>query len=161
MLAPLLLAGCTFKGEPSVASAADANPASSHWLSRPTAIRVYPTTRFVRQGLPAGGEAAVLEARIELFDEMGDSVKGSGEFRLELKTASGPVAAGNVLYTWRVELRTIEDQRTHYDPITRGYLFRLRLDDLAVARRSTLLSVSYTDPAGRHFTAEAGIKTDW
>lgn len=156
MVMALLLVGCVSKGDnPEAEPAVVAQRESGYWVSRPTAIRVYPTTRFVRQD-----EAAVLEARIELFDAMGDSVKGSGEFRLELRAGSGG-ASGNVLYTWHVELRNVEDQRTHYDPITRGYLFRLKLDDLAVAKRSTELFVSYTTPSGQHFAADAPIKTDW
>lgn len=164
LLVLLSVVGCVPKGEdPDASRAVDTASNGRYWHSQPTAIRVYPTTRFVKQG-----DAAVLEARVELFDDMGDSVKGAGEFRLELRSggagsasAGGSAGGGNLLYTWRVEVRTIEDQRTHYDPITRGYLFRLRLDDLAAARRTTMLNVSYTSPDGRHFTAEAPIKTDW
>ncbi len=177
MVVVALLTACQFKGEPQQAPEeappAPGNIASQEqadaafrgrgdtfrgWVSRPVAMRVYPTTRFVKQG-----EQAVLEARVELFDEMGDSVKGAGEMRLELRDAAPGNRGGAeaLLYTWTVSLMTLEDQQRYYDPVTRCYLFHLKLDELPAARRNPVLGVFYTMTDNQRFTAEAPVKTDW
>jgi hypothetical protein len=148
--------GCEFKGggEPRMAAVIG----EETWSPQPVAVRIYPSTRFVRQG----GEA-VLEARIELFDDMGDSVKGAGELRFDLYSAeeAGTATAGERLYTWQVGLLNRDAQQAHYDPITRGYLFRLHLDDISVVRRTTLLHVTFSPAAGQRLEAQANIETDW
>ncbi|MCC6681775.1 MAG: hypothetical protein IT445_12810 [Phycisphaeraceae bacterium] len=164
-----LLTACQFKGEPSQGDGGqgdtetrgrgDSNSGGRRgWESRPVAMRVYPTTRFVKQG-----EQAVLEARVELFDEMGDSVKGAGEMRLELRDAAPGNRGGAeaILYTWTVSLMTLEDQQRYYDPVTRCYLFHLKLEELPAAKRNPVLSLFYTMTDNQRFTAEAPVKTDW
>jgi hypothetical protein len=156
IFAGVLLAGCQFENAPSDASSKQSQAGvESAWSPQPTSVRIYPATRFVRQG-----EDAVLEARIELFDEMGDSVKGSGTFRLELRSATTSGRDG-LLYTWQVKLHTVEDQRQYFDPVTRGYLLRLKIDDIAIAKRSTQLNIVYTTPEGWRHLAESRIKTNW
>jgi len=154
LLTVMLSVGCQPKGvgSPHIV------PTRTHqgfWFAQPTSVRVYPTTRFVRQG-----EASVLEARIELFDEMGDSVKGSGDFRLELRYIADK-SGNSPLYTWQVDLRTLEDQRQYFDPITHTYLFRLKIDDITIAKRNTQLNVIYTTPTGVRYAEKAAVKTSW
>lgn len=159
-----MLSGC----EPAVTGtpAATGTPAvprddvkpGSYWRPEVKSIRVYPSTRFIRES-----GRAILEARFELYDEMGDPVKGAGTFQVELYSIDETLgnAPQRLLYTWSADTMTLGQQREHYDPITRGYLFRLGVDNLKAARQATLLKVAFT-PAGRpRLEAEAVIQTDW
>lgn len=145
---------CEFKG----GSAVGERPALSGavWQPSPTTIRIYPSTRFVQD---AGN--TVLEARVELLDEMNDSIKGAGAFQFELYAAqrASDATIGGRLYAWDATVATLEQQRQFYDPITRAYVFRLRLDDPALSRRATLLRVLYTPPVGSRLEAEATLVT--
>ncbi len=129
-----------------------------YWRPTPTRVRVYPSTRFIQES-----GRAILEARFELFDEMGDPVKSAGAFRIELHSIDESLgnAPRRLLYTWNAETLTLDQQREHYDPITRGYLFRLGVDNLNIAKQATLLKVAFT-PVGRpRFEADAVIRSDW
>ena len=124
------------------------------WMPKAVSMRIYPSTQFVREdGVP------LLEARIELFDAMGDSIKGPGNVRCELFASSGrgDGALGERLYGWDIGLHTLADQRAFYDPITRGYLFRLKLDSIAPARQATTLRVAFTPTDGARMSDEAEI----
>ncbi len=145
-------AGCAWKGGDNPAPTAE--PPQNGWQATPAKIRVYPSTRFVRDG-----DAIVLEARVELLDEMGDSSKGVGRFNFELfpppRARLDPV--GTRLYAWTVELLTLEDQRGAYDPIARAYLFRLKVDGSGVAGKDTVLHVTFVPAAGPRLEAQATI----
>ena len=145
------LSGCAFKGEGLPVPGLDGG---GFWQAKPVAMRVYPSTRFAREG-----QTPLLEAQIELLDEMGDSIKAAGNFRLELFAGDMQMnpALGRRLYRWDVALRSVEDQKTYYDPVTRAYLFRLRIEDLSIARRATTLEVTYTPPTGDRMEARAVI----
>jgi len=143
------LGGCTSKGQQ---PAGDGAPLAGAWQPQPVAMRVYPATRFMqRRGQP------LLEARVELFDAMNDSIKGSGTFRFELYDGQGASDEPQRLYTWDVEVLSFSAHQQHYDPITRTYVFPLRLDDLAVAQRKTLLRVVLSRDTGRRLEVEASI----
>ena len=117
-------------------------------------MRVYPSTRFVR-----GSEQGILEARIEFFDEMGDSVKAVGKVHLELyatRRRDRP-SVDRRLYAWEVSLLTLVKQRRYYDPITRTYMFQLSLDSLSVAREDTTLRVSFVLPDGRRLEDQKSL----
>ena len=119
----------------------------------PVSLRVYPSTRYVREdGVP------LLEARVELLDAMGHPIKASGILRCELFTAdsSGSVL-GERLYSWDVQMQTITDQHSYYDPVIRGYLFRLKLDNFDVAEMDTALRVTFTPVSGARMQAEATL----
>ena len=154
MVCLMLPAGCAFKGG---CRGGGVQPGPA-WQPEPVALRIYPSTRFVQQS----GQAA-LEARIELFDQMGDSIKAAGRIRFELfaTAAPGPGMRGLRLYTWNVEMLTLEDQQQYFDPITRGYLFRLKLDNLSITRRATLLHITFTQVGGLRLETQALVKTDW
>ncbi len=148
--------GCTFKGGNGLGTPLGLGGA---WTPRPVSMRVHPSTRFVkREGDP------VLEARVELLDEMGDATKASGEFRMELYagTTPGGEAPARRQYAWTVTLTTLADHERAFDPITRSYRFNLKLDDMSIARRRSRLVVTLT-PAddGPRLTAEAEVRTDW
>ncbi len=131
--------------------------ASDYWRQRPVAVRIYPTSRFVvEDGQP------LLNAQVELFDQMGDPMKSSGRVHIELFAAPDrPRAAQTLLYEWHIELRTQADQQAYYDVITRGYLLRLEVDDASLADRPTLLRVTFTPPDAGRLRAEAIVRTGW
>jgi hypothetical protein len=149
--------GCQFSGDtvperPNGSAGGDngSGTGGTLWRAVPVDLRVYPSTRFIREE-----NEPILEARLELFDEMGDSVKGAGKVFLELYAGDreGAREIGRRLYTWNLTLETLEDQRKYYDPITRAYLFRLKVDNLQVARRTTTLYVTLMQPGGKRLQA--------
>ncbi len=146
-----LAGGCVKGGVEAVPTMDDA---ASRWRPMPRSMRIYPSTQFVREN-----DVPLLEVRIELRDEMGDSIKSSGSVRCELFASSGrgDGTLGRRLYGWDVELRDLADQRAFYDPIIRGYLFRLKLDNIAPAQQATTLRVTLTPTEGARLTDEVEI----
>ena len=120
----------------------------------PVAMRVYPSTRYATEA-----DRPVLDARIELFDQMNDSIKGVGRFRFELFAGDDRTAAqlARRLYRWDVNLHTLAQQRQYYDPVTRSYQFRLQIDDLSIAQKATLLEVTYLPLEGQRLETKAVI----
>jgi len=129
-----------------------------YWEPLPTSIRVYPSTRLIKEE-----GRAILEARFEITDEMGDSLKSPGAFLIELFSVdeSQGNAPRRLLYKWHTKVLSLEDQREHYDPIIRGYQFHLGIDDLSIAKEMTLLQVSFTPVGQPRLKAEAVISSDW
>ena len=130
----------------------------SYWMPVPTSARVYPSTRFIRES-----GRSILEARFELYDEMGDPVKYAGAFLIELFSVDENLGNSprRLLYSWNAGLLSLADQREHYDPITRGYLFRLGVDNLKIAKQTTLLKVSFSPVGQDRLEAEAEVRSDW
>ena len=119
-----------------------------HWLIEPVRMRIYPSTRFVDRD-----SETILEARVEMFDEMSDSVKGVGQFRFELLVA-GLMGQTERLYTWNVSALTLSDQRRYYDSITRAYLVPLKLTE-AVSQDMATLRVTFVGPSGNRLETSA------
>ncbi len=120
----VMVSGCQWKGGPGGTRGVGGDGKESVWEVRPASMRIYPSSGFrVISGQPA------LEARIELFDDLGDSVKGVGTVRFELYPVVGPERSdvGARLYGWEVEMLTLAKNREHYDSVTRTYVFQLRL----------------------------------
>ncbi len=153
-----LLSGCEFKAVEPTTTVQRADSVDSYWRPAPVRIRVYPSTQFIKES-----GRAILEARVELFDEMGDPVKYAGSFRVELYSVDEAMgnAPRRLLYTWDAQVMTLEHQREHYDPITRGYLFRLGVDDLRIAKQASLLRITFTPVDRPRFDAESVIRSDW
>lgn len=132
--AMLLLAGTGCGGSDApwrrVGGRGDVISSTRPWHPRPTAIRVYPATRFVRErGKP------LLELTVELFDDMGDSIKAPGHYGVELYASRDPMSPrpGAFLRGWDVQVMSLEQHESHFDAITRGYLFRLELEEPSAA----------------------------
>lgn len=160
LLAVMHAAGCESKGTvPSdgptpVPQAADK---SNRWQPTPVAVRVYPSTRFVREA-----DMVLLELRLELLDEMGDPVKASGLVQVALATGNGQASVNSqVLFRWDIDLSTIEDQKQFYDGVTRTYLFRLRVQRQEVASRPTVVRVSFSTDQSQRLTTVEKIRTEW
>jgi len=157
----MLVVGCeaTPTDQADTASKADPGSTSTIWRAEPSKMRVYPSTRFVQEG-----DRSILEARLEMFDQMGDPIKASGTFLVELYSVdpSMGIAQGRLLFSWNAGTASLEQQREHYDPITRGYLFRLGVDNLRSAKDATLLKATFTPANGsQRLDAEAIIRPDW
>jgi len=128
--------------------------ADGRWDPGPRSIRVYPSTRLaVHDG------QWYLEALIECRDEMKDSTKCVGNFQFEL--FHSPVdpgdATGQRLYVWNVRLRTLDDQRSHYDPTLRTYKFRLKMQPLSGDVDQVVFRVMYDNETGRRMEAQARL----
>ncbi len=144
--AAAVVGGCVDWRLGSDAADNEAAPPEDVWTIRPERMRVYPSTRLVvEDGKP------VLEARIEFTDAAGDPTKAVGDLRFELYPLVGTGERrrrGDLLYRWRVRMFTLEENRTFYDPITRAYLFRLRMDDPLAVGNPLQLNVTYLPPRG-------------
>lgn len=150
----VVVLACEPKGKTRVQPTQLPPPQSDMWVLRPVRMRVYPLTRYVHTP-----QQTILDAKIELFDEMGDSVKGVGQFRLELfvSEAAGDDAVGERLYQWDIPMQTLQDQRQCYDAITRTYRFRLKLDGRQAPHSGTSLRVVFITPNGERLEAQMDL----
>ena len=126
------------------------------WPFVPVAMRIHPFSaiEFERQS-----RTYVLNARIELLDRLGDMTKGVGNFRFELyrapREAGLATREGTLEYSWQAPLITLEENRQHFDSITRTYLFRLKMDQPPQSGSKLVLVAQFTDPGGRRLSAQA------
>ena len=154
----LVLGGCVWKGGDDAGNRVRFEDSGDIWMVKPVRMRVYPSTQFIQDDTGR----SVLEARIELIDDMGDSVKGVGKFRLELlsRSRTTDVGVGQRLYSWNVSATTLEEQIKYYDSITRAYCFHLNLDEDRSAKRDTYLHVMFTTTDGRRLATETSLPVD-
>jgi hypothetical protein len=120
-------------------------------------MRVHPFTTFAYDKQAA---AHVLDARIELLDRVGDSTKGVGDFRFELyqdKERASQEGEEVRQAVWDAPMTTLGQNQQHYDPITRTYVFRLKLSQAPSEQQKYKLLVQFTDPEGRRLTASAPL----
>jgi len=146
------ICGCSFKGGNAAGPDGAHRNAGDAWQVRPCRMRVYPTSRFVHEG-----DQTILEARIEFLDEAGDPTKAVGQLRFDLFTAgkAADVTTGRRLYGWQAPLYSVEQNRTFYDPVTRAYLFRLKLDSLSVVSDRVTLKATFIPLAAPRLEASA------
>lgn len=146
----IALSGCAFKGD--LANEARREQAGNSWRPSPVSVRVYPSSKFARVE-----DQLIIEARVELIDEMGDPTKSSGILLFQLKT-TGHVSGSSdskQLYKWDINLLTLEEHKQAYDPITQAYLFRLKLDQKSAPNVPTTLQVTFVRPQGQRLDAQA------
>jgi hypothetical protein len=60
---------------------------------------------------------------------------------------AGEAHVARRLYYWDTAVLTREENRRYYDPITRAYLFRLKLDDLSPSSQPVVLKVTFSPGA--------------
>ena len=114
----------------------------------PAKMRLHPLSRFTPT-------PPVLEARVELTDQFGDIGKGVGTivFNLFAYDALSFDHKGKRLGQWPASLTTPQENRDHWDAITRTYLFKLPLEGNAPdSRTSLLLIATLTIPNGEQLT---------
>ena len=148
-------AGCVFKGARQIFLPRPAHP--DIWHPQPVRIRVYPSSRF---NTDSDSQTVVLEARIELLDDMDDAIKGVGQFHFELlgKPGRGRTALDRRLYSWDVAVFTLEQQTRRYDKVTRTYLFRLKVDEPFLPPRDTTLKAVFVPPTGHPLEDQTVIR---
>jgi hypothetical protein len=158
MVGLLFVGGCQSAQEP-VDEAARPQPETvteEPWRPEPVGLRVHPATRFAtKNGQP------ILEAAVELFDALGDSIKAPGRVRLELFARGQTSRPGERLSSWDISLRRQGDQRQYFDLVTRTYVLRLEVDEAEVIDHPTLLRVTFVCPSGQQLEAERPLPVDW
>jgi len=131
------------------------------WPFVPMQMRVHP---FTAVEVDRGDEGVRLEARIEMLDRLGDVTKAVGDYRFELYQMERDFyenpAEGKLLYQWSAPMTTLEQNRRHWDSITRTYLFKLQMDQLPRVDGRLVLVTNFTDPGGRHLRAQAVVATN-
>ena len=146
-----VMTGCVSKGAAGSGPGDAGGAAGGYWQVEPTQMRIYPSSRFSTvDGLP------VLEARLELTDAAGDPVKGVGDLRFELHSGGGNAGRQPLrkLYDWDIAMHSLVDNRKHYDPVTRSYLFILSMRESVHRGRNVTLRCTMTRPDGARLTAE-------
>lgn len=141
----------SFKGGPAEPS----DQVAAEWPFVPRVMRIHPFTS-ISQAAPE--EPAVLEARVELLDRLGDVTKGVGQFRFELYTVVPRATVNSTsqkqLFMWTAPMVTLDENRQHYDPITRTYAFKLKMERPPAAGQRLKLLAHFTDPQGQRLADE-------
>ncbi|MBI1373900.1 MAG: hypothetical protein GC159_14350 [Phycisphaera sp.] len=130
-------------------------PKPGEWPFRPIAMRVHPFTSLT---IDETTGQAVLEVRIELLDQLGDVAKGVGDFRFELyqsEMTASRVGQETQLQVWEAPMSTLEQNRMHWDAITRTYSFRLHVTHPPMGDKKYKLTVQFNDADGNRLRAEA------
>jgi len=116
-----------------------ADVADPRWPFWPAQMHIHPLTRI---STDRSTGATVLEARIEFLDQYGTTTRGFGQIRLELSDQAGAVPSA-FTDVWSIDLRLLERNRTHFDDVTRTYLFKLKLDQQQIPARPELRAYFY------------------
>jgi hypothetical protein len=113
----------------------------------PVKMRLHPLSRLIPS-------PPTVEARLEFTDQFGDISKSVGAARFEL-FAYDPIAfahKGKSLGQWNESLTTPDDNRNHWDAITRTYLFKLSPDGAIAGHDRIVLSAAFTLPNGEELS---------
>src|SRR5687767_4067236 len=141
-------------------SVAGCQPASQ-WVERgkgdapmfaPVDLRIHPFTSvkdWTGDGNPDG-----VEALVELQDRFRDPTKATGTLLFELFTyrRDFPDVRGDRLAAWRGSVMTLEEQRMHWNRISRTYSFQLAYPQVRDDRSHVL--VVWFDHAGKRLTTQ-------
>ncbi len=154
LIAILALPGCTFKGAATNQGVSSKSADGDQWVVRPVKMRVFPTTRFTRSG-----HVVLLQARVELFDAMSDSVKGVGQFSFDLYAIRSEKGSKTekFLYNWTINVRTLKEQELYYDPVMRGYQFPLELHKWPVGKEDLRIEVVFISADGKRINTQARL----
>lgn len=158
LLASALIAGCDSVGFKGTSRETQTIEGATTWPFTPVAMRVHPFTSITQD--PATG-SHVLESRIELLDRLGDVTKGVGDFRFELYTAperASEQGSERRLAYWDVPMTSLDANARHWDPITRTYVFKLRMQEPPAPEQRMKLQVQFTDPGGKRLVADAPMQ---
>ena len=128
----------SFKGSEAASAAGIGH---RYWHPRPVKIIFFPGTRWVQQN-----REPVITTAIELRDAMGDPTKAAGTLRLQWVKPSTSGQNDTVLNTWTIQLKTLEDQQTHWSPILRSYALDLTVGNASHRKNKTLLIATYVAP---------------
>ena len=117
----------------------------------PVKMRLHPLSRLIAAPPPPS-----VEARLEFTDEFGDVGKSVGNVHFELFAYDTIAFAhkGKPLGQWDEHLTTPDDNRNHWDAITRTYLFKLSPDGALTGHDHVVLTATFTLPNGGELSDE-------
>ncbi len=127
-------------------------------LFEPVSLEVHP---FSSVSFDRRDRGWVLEARLRLLDRLEDVTKSDGVVRLELydvPAVASKAEGGRRQGVWEAPLHTLNQHRRHYDPITRTYVFRLKLDRRPAPR--VRLVAQFTHLNGQRMMSERVFDAD-
>lgn len=104
--------------------ATGATMADANWPYWPVLMHIHPLTRIT---IDRQSGSFLLEARAEFQDVDGSSSRAFGQVLLELSDRSARDDSEALSKVWTVDLRDLNTNATHFDAVTRTYLFRLEL----------------------------------
>lgn len=138
-----LTAACQGLGKPGAKKLAGAGMD----MFTPVKMRLHPLSRI----LP---NPPTIEARLEFTDQFGDIGKsvGTAHFDLFAYEALALSHKGKRLGQWNASLITPEDNRDHWDAITRTYLFKLSPGDALGRNDQFVLAATFTLPNGEELS---------
>lgn len=114
-------------------------------LTLPHTIRIHPFTGL--RVIDDQGQRG-LEVRVEALDAYQDTAKAFGKFRFELHVFR-PMSSdikGARIESWEADITNARTNVVHWDPITRSYVFKLRLNDSIPTGRELVLTASFESP---------------
>jgi hypothetical protein len=113
------------------------------WPYWPVEIRLHPLSRLV----VAPGQR-VLEARVEFMDADGISSRAHGRLRIDLHPEAQR-GLSRPKSTWEVDLRDLERNYRHFDPVTRTYLLRLETEAMELPESPELRAYFLSEDGSR------------
>jgi hypothetical protein len=115
----------------------------------PVKMRLHPLSRLITS-------PPTVEARLEFTDQFGDIEKSVGMAHFELFAYDVIAFAhkGKRLGQWDESLVTPDDNRNHWDAITRTYLFKLSPDGALAGHDRVVLAATFTLPNGEKLSDE-------
>jgi len=148
-LTPALI-GC----QPSTRS--DDRVAADSAMFGPTDLRIHPFTSV--KDWDGDGKPNGVEALIELQDRFRDPTKATGAVIFELYTYEKTHAdhRGVRLAYWRGTLLTLEEQKMHWNRISRTYSFQLAYPEISI-NKSYVLEVWF-EHAGKRLTSSVVLE---
>lgn len=125
-------------------------------LFAPTDLRIHPFTAV--KDWTGDGKIDGVEVLIELQDRFRDPTKATGAALFELYDyrRSHPDPRGERLAAWRGSLQTLEEQRTHWNRISRTYSFQLAYPEVSV-NKSYVLQVWF-DTGGHRLMGQVVLE---
>jgi hypothetical protein len=160
------MAGCDalqFKGEtkppvlPPTPHGPAVTPNPAKWPFRPTTVHVDPLSSI---GYDKRTKQWVLESRLMLLDIEGHPTKGLGRLRFELYQISDRQSTadqGRRAELWNDSIADPDAGKEHYDVLTHGYVFYLRLKSPPPNTDLKLL-VQFTDDRGKRMLDQAIVR---
>lgn len=121
------------------------------WPFWPVRMAVHPASRMT---ISTDDGERHYEARIAFYDRFGDICKAVGEIRIELQDPRGMQA---IMPAWTIDLRDLEANHTHFDDVTRTYLFKLRIEE-DMTPEAARLKVYFLAEDGQQFEIDQGVR---
>ncbi len=151
----LAAAGCASdRPGPAPGEPGDELSTRAHWPFWPKRMVIYPLSQFVTER--ATGQL-LIEAHVEFLDEFGHTVKAVGHMTFELYAAEDLKPGAIPVARWagmaELDLTDPHKNRDRYDPITRTYLFKLKVGRMDLPDTAEL-HADFQSADGQRFEAD-------